>query len=208
VHDSYKSYSAIFEALRFATHVNGEWNHFVTVVIPTKGIETLKLNQKKVDKKLFRPVGITRYSIGSILVPYGTHSIEAAVPFGMYSYGFGYGKDSFDAYGTMGGQSFIEYEAANDTLAPMAESRPFGSNNVKMILRDDREDDTGILEVEIIENQVFRGLSKVFLGVPQLEIDLKTTSNILVSWFMKVTDFSLEHCIYPLLPDESKNRIL
>jgi hypothetical protein len=183
---------------RFATPVNGEWNHFVTVVIPTKAIETIVLDNKRVDKKLFKTIGITRYSIGSILVPYGTHSIEAAMPFGMYSYGFGYGVDSFDAYGTMGGQSFIEYEAANDTLAPMVEAKSINSN-YKLIVRDDREDDSGIFSFEVIGNQgFFEKIPKYSAGVPQLEVDLQPQANVPGKFIFKVTDVALNEVSYTL----------
>lgn len=136
---------------RFATPVNGQWNHFVSVVIPTNAIPTLKLNSKQVEGKLFRQIGISRYSIATIEVPYGTHSLTAAQPFGMYSYGFGYGADAFDAYGTMGGQSFVEYEAALDTIPPIVDIEIKGLS-VDMIARDDREDDTGIGDITVITN--------------------------------------------------------
>lgn len=180
----------------FATPVNGEWNHFVSVVIPTKAIETIRLNGKKIDRKLFRQIGITRYSIGSILVPYGTHEIEAAMPFGMYSYGFGYGVDSFDAYGTMGGQSFIEYEAANDTIPPMAETKIVG-NNYKLIFRDDREDDTGIYEVSVIEKLgIDEKIPKFSSGVPQLEIETKLLPNSPGKIVFKVMDVAMNTTHY------------
>lgn len=153
---------------RFATPVNGQWNHFVSVVIPTNAIPTLKLNSQKVDEKSFRQIGISRYSIATIEVPYGTHSLTAAQPFGMYSYGFGYGADAFDAYGTMGGQSFVEYEAILDTIPPIVETQVKGMS-VSMIARDDREDDTGIGDIIIIANENLDvKIPKFVEGAPQI----------------------------------------
>lgn len=183
---------------RFATPVNGEWNHFVTIVIPTKAIETIRLDDKKVDKNNFRAIGITRYSIGSVQVQYGTHSVVASLPFGMYSYGFGFGNDAFDAYGTMGGQSFIAYEPANDTIPPMAEGR-FIKNSYKLILRDDREDDTGISEFSILENQGFTyNVPKFSSGVPQLEVGLTNFENVPAKLVFKVTDVALNSSFYTI----------
>ncbi|OGU58181.1 MAG: hypothetical protein A2X64_06965 [Ignavibacteria bacterium GWF2_33_9] len=176
---------------RFATPVNGDWNHFITVVIPTNAINSMRLNNNRVNKKIFRKIGITRYSIGSIQVPYGTHSIDAEMPFGMYSYGFGYGADAFDAYGTMGGQSFIEYEPANDTLAPMVETFT-KTDEMKMIIRDDREDDTGINDVDIMENLGFDvKIPKFSKGVPQLEMNLKNMPGVPGKLVLKITDLAL-----------------
>lgn len=161
---------------RFATPVNGQWNHFVSVVIPTNAIPTLKLNSKKVDEKLFRRIGISRYSIASIEVPYGTHSLTAAQPFGMYSYGFGYGSDAFDAYGTMGGQSFVEYEPALDTIPPLVEST-LKKFSVEMIARDDREDDTGIGDIIVLANENLDiKIPKFVEGVPQINFNISPTN--------------------------------
>ncbi len=153
---------------RFATPVNGQWNHFVSVVIPTNAIPTLKLNSKKIEESLFRQIGISRYSIGTIEVPYGTHSLTAAQPFGMYSYGFGYGADAFDAYGTMGGQSFVEYEAVLDTIPPIVDTEIKGMS-VEMIARDDRVDDTGIGDIIVLTNENLDvKIPKFVEGVPQI----------------------------------------
>lgn len=179
------------KSYRFATPVNGSWNHFVNIVIPVQAINTLLLDGKKVDSNLFTVIGITRYAIGAIEIPYGTHSIQAALPFGMYSYGFGYDTDSFDAYGNMGGQSFVEYEPAKDTLAPMIE--PIISNNsVKVIFRDDREDDVGIKTIEIVEsNGFFDKIPKFSEGVPQIEAYFNPILNNPAHIVIKATDNAL-----------------
>jgi hypothetical protein len=161
------------KSYRFATPVNGEWRHYINVVIPTVAIRSLRLDGAPVDSSLFEQIGISRYSIGYIQVEHGSHSIEADLPFGMYSYGFGYGKDAYDAYGTMAGQSFVEYEPSKDTLAPIAEGKP-SLKGFEIILRDDRLDDTGIQGISIVSNYGFDlNIPKFENGTPQILMSLK-----------------------------------
>ena len=176
---------------RFATPVNGEWDHFVNIVIPVQAINTLILDGKSVDPDLFSTIGITRYAIGAIQIPYGTHSISASMPFGMYSYGFGFGHDSFDAYGNMGGQSFVEYEPAKDTLPPMIEAKESNSN-VKVIFRDDRENDVGLKTIDIMENSgFFVKIPNFSEGVPQIEGFFTTQANSSDRLVLKAVDNAL-----------------
>ncbi len=152
---------------RFATPVNGEWKHYINVVAPDDAIRTMTLNRRKIDPKIFHRIGISRYSIAYIEVPFGTHVIESYYPFGMYSYGFGFGEDAFDAYGTMGGQSFFEYVPQPDTLAPMAEAIDTIPGKMNIIIRDDRVDDRGIELVEIAEKINFNS------KIPQYETGIQ-----------------------------------
>jgi hypothetical protein len=159
---------------RFATPINGSWKHYVNVVVPTQAINSIKLDGFPVDTSRFETLGLSRYSIGYIPVEFGSHLLEGSMPFGMYSYGFGYDKDAFDAYGTMGGQSFMEYEQQQDTLPPLMEERP-GANVLNMIFRDDRVDDSGIKGIRVVENI---GLAltmpeKIEEGLPQLSVLVK-----------------------------------
>ncbi len=135
---------------RLATPVNGEWNHYINVVVPTQAISSLLLNGFPVDSTKFEVVGISRYSIASIEVPFGTHTISASEPFGLYSYGFGHNYHAFDAYGTMGGQSFTEYIPIADTVAPVAVIKKKESSGAQLIIRDDREEDTGLKRIDIL----------------------------------------------------------
>lgn len=155
---------------RFATPVNGFWRHMINVIVPTLGIKSMRLNGIPIDSSMFKTLGISRYSIAYIQVPFGTHSIEGDLPFGMYSYGFGYDRDAFDAYGTMAGQSFIAYEPAKDTLPPMADGKP-NPDRLDVIVRDDREDDTGIRGISILRNEGFEiKMPEIDEGMPQAVI--------------------------------------
>ncbi len=135
---------------RFATPVNGEWNHYINVVVPTEVITSLILDGYPVDSSKFEVFGLSRYSIASLKIPFGTHTIAANEPFGLYSYGFGYGYHSFDAYGTMGGQSFNDYIPIADTVPPVAVVRKKESTGAQLIVRDDREEDTGLKRIDLM----------------------------------------------------------
>ncbi len=137
---------------RFATPVNGNWYHLINVMVPTKAISTFRVNGLPIEKKLFEKLGVSRFSTASIKLSYGSHTVECSQPFGLYSYGFGFGDgtDAYDAYGTMGGQSFIEYEPAIDSIPPVAEL--FRRNKYgAILLSDDGSDDTGILDITVVE---------------------------------------------------------
>ncbi|TAL67342.1 MAG: hypothetical protein EPN82_15335 [Bacteroidetes bacterium] len=162
---------------RFATPVNGSWKHYVNVVVPTKAISTMQLDGERIDSAKFHPLGLSRYSIAYIQVPFGSHTIEGELPFGMSSYGFGYGNDAYDAYGTMGGQSFWEYEPARDTLVPRCEEN---KNNPQssVIFRDDREDDTGLKRIKVLQsNGVDVTVPSFEEGLLQLPVEIKLKNN-------------------------------
>lgn len=137
-------------AYRFATPINGEWNHYINVVAPTESISDLRLNGRRIETSLFERLGDSRYSIAQVHIPYGTHMIRSEMPFGLYSYGFGFGKDAYDAYGNMAGQSFIELTEIPDTLEPMADGRN-RRDDFEVIVRDDRTFDRGLATVSVSE---------------------------------------------------------
>lgn len=162
---------------RFATPVNGAWRHYICVVVPRDAISSMKLNGQGVNPALFKPFAMSRYMIANLEVPYGTHTIQGSQPFGLYSYGFGFGVDAYDAYGNMGGQSFAELKDVRDTLAPMAEGQMKGEL-FRLIFRDDRENDKGLKKISVLANE---GLDftvpLVVEGVPQTEFALKPLVN-------------------------------
>ena len=139
---------------RFATPVDGSWEHFVNVVAPTNALESIRLNGIRLDVNSFRKLGNSRYSFAQVGVNYGTHVIECSEPFGMTSYGFGFGDDRYDAYGSLGGQSFMEYIEAPDTEAPLVDYDN-GADGFKLLIRDDRNNDRGVANVEFKDNTGF-----------------------------------------------------
>ncbi len=106
---------------RMATPIRGEWRHYVNIVVPREAASSLRLDGKPVSEQALLPFGESRYMIAQISLAYGTHTFECTEPFGLYSYGFGYGQDSYDAYGNMIGQSFLELRAVQDTIPPTME---------------------------------------------------------------------------------------
>lgn len=158
---------------RFATPVNGAWQHYISVVVPRDAIGSLRLNKQSVRPSAFQPFGASRYVIANLEVPYGTHTIEAEKPFGLYSYGFGFGVDAYDAYGNMGGQSFSELEETKDSLAPMGEGIASASA-LKMIVRDDRESDLGLRKISILANEGLDFTVPLIVeGAPQAEFEIR-----------------------------------
>lgn len=163
---------------RFATPISGEWNHYINVVIPTKSISTLRLDGRKVDSNLFQTLGLSRYSIAQVQVRYGTHIIKAKEAFGLYSYGFGYKSQAYDAYGTMGGQTFFKIEEVPDTTAPTGESRTM-SDRINVVLRDDRAYDTGLKTVQVVFAQGLQAaVPTIEPGVPQVSFFVKPVQQI------------------------------
>ena len=183
---------------RFATPINGYWKHCINVVVPTKGISSMKLDGEKLDPRLFKTLGISRYSIAYINIPFGSHFIEGDLPFGMYSYGFGYDKDSYDAYGTMGGQSFIEYEPANDTIPPNVDDISSG-NSLTLILRDDRVDDSGIKGVNVLDIVGLKiDIPQYDEGAPQLMTIIKPTQSGVGRMLVEIKDMALNKVVYTI----------
>lgn len=145
---------------RFATPVDGEWLHFVNVFVPTTAIKSFKINGQPASSTVtFERFGATQYSMANIRLPYGSHTVECNQPFGLYSYGFGIqtvgfsnGPDAYDAYGAMGGQSFLDYEPVPDVTPPQAEA--IVQNKKKSIrISDEGRDDTGLSDVFIIKEE-------------------------------------------------------
>lgn len=196
---------------RFATPVNGEWEHLINVVSPTRSIGSMKLDGSKVDSMQFTRLGISRYSIASLKIPFGAHIIEGEMPFGMYSYGFGYGYDAFDAYGSMGGQSFMDYEPVNDTIAPQVEER-IENGKINLIVRDDGVDDTGIKTVIAAEKMNIEcNVPDFEEGSPQIMFSINPQSpNLNGRAVFAVTDLALNTSYYTVCYsfDQSKARFV
>ena len=93
--------SAFQKSYRISTPKQGSWHHYVNVFAANKFLDNLKIDGKPVDKSLFRNIEGTNFYFGTIEIQYGSHFLESTEPFGISSYGFGYGNDGYDAYGNM-----------------------------------------------------------------------------------------------------------
>ncbi len=87
---------------RFVTPIEGTWNHFVSISVPTKAVGSLLVSGVRVDPKNFTPVGDSTFSVGAIKIPFGLHTVQCDAPVGICNYGFGYDEMSYDAYGNGG----------------------------------------------------------------------------------------------------------
>jgi hypothetical protein len=184
---------------RFATPINGSWKHNINVVVPNNGISGMRLDGKPINKSLFEQLGISRYSIATINIPYGSHIIEGDLPFGMYSYGFGFGNDAYDAYGTMAGQSFVDFEPVADDLPPMADLKKEDIDNY-IIARDDRINDSGIKDITVKDNQgIEYFVPKIEPGTPQVPVLVgPSTKNVPGRMVFVVRDLSLNESTFTL----------
>lgn len=161
-------------AYRFATPVRGSWHHYINLIAPTHTVNDLRLDGQRIDPRKFRAFGISRYSIGQIEVPYGTHTIEGTEPFGLYSYGFGYDESAYDAYGNGGGQSMEIVVELPDTMKPTMDARwDRTTATITAIARDDRVNDKGFEEVTPIDyDNIAIGTIDFARGTPIVPINL------------------------------------
>lgn len=174
---------------RFATPINGDWHHYVNVIAPRESIKDIRLNGRPVDSTLFRLFGESRYAIGQVQVPFGTHVIKGNVPFGLYSYGFGFLKAAFDAYGNMAGQSFYDATRYVDSMPPEADDR-YVKGEYQVIIRDDRIMDLGLRSVSIVQAMGLEAtIPYIDEGAPQALIRVKRTGGSDISKLvLKATD--------------------
>ena len=152
---------------RFATPVNGTWEHFVNIIVPNRATGSLIFDGKRLDSTKFKPLANSSYAISQLNISFGTHELEAAVPFGMSSYGFGFANENYDAYGTIGGQSFIEYVPKEDEEAPYIDYED-KNDTLYITVRDDRKDDTGINLISVLMADGLKAnIPKYDIGTPQ-----------------------------------------
>jgi hypothetical protein len=174
---------------RFATPINGDWHHYVNVIAPRESIKNIRLNGRPLDSTLFRLFGESRYAIGQVQVPFGTHVIKGNVPFGLYSYGFGFLKAAFDAYGNMAGQSFYDATRFVDSIPPDADDR-YVKGEYQVIIRDDRIMDLGIRSVSVVQATGLEAtIPFIDEGAPQIVVKIKRIAGSEISkLILKATD--------------------
>lgn len=158
---------------RIATPISGDWHHYINLVAPTSSITQIKLNGRKIDSATFSVLGESRYSIAQVPIPFGSHVIRSETPFGLYSYGFGFKADAYDAYGNMAGQSFLELKALVDTLPPVADGKRMRDDYV-VTIRDDRPTDKGLRKISVLASDGLTAqIPKVDEGAPQVGVRIR-----------------------------------
>jgi len=160
---------------RFATPIQGSWQHYINLIVPTASLPQLRLDGQIVDPTQFQQFGLSRYSIAQVKIDYGTHVLTGSEPFGLYSYGFGYDDMSYDAYGNGGGQSMVQVRQAPDTIAPIVDaSYNWEIRSIKGIVRDDRINDAGISEITLLEyDNLTVAVPPFQQGAPQVPVPMK-----------------------------------
>lgn len=162
---------------RFATPINGDWHHYINLVSPRSTASKIRLNGKPIDSNMFVPLGESRYVIAQVQVPFGSHVIRGDGPFGLYSYGFGFEKAAYDAYGNMAGQSFYEATSFKDEEPPTADGKST-REGYTITFRDDRERDRGLKSVNIISSDGLDvKMPTIEEGVPQAAVVLRRTGS-------------------------------
>ena len=85
---------------RFATPINGLWKHYINITASSDALKEMTLDGKAIGQSLFNNAG-DDLKTAAIPVEHGSHIIKSGKKFCISIYGFGYGKDEFDAYGSM-----------------------------------------------------------------------------------------------------------
>ncbi|MCG8651028.1 MAG: hypothetical protein MI861_14415, partial [Pirellulales bacterium] len=107
-----------------ATPPNDFDSHYVNVVIHQSAIGSLAVDGQPVLANAFAPVADTGYMFAQLYVGSGSHTLLAAQPFGVYSYGFA----SFDSYAYPGGLALSSIaDATNLMVTPTSESLLLGN---------------------------------------------------------------------------------
>ena len=82
-----------------ASVTNGQWWHYLNIVVPDSAIESLRLDGQR-KPALTRRIQVTKQlSVVRIQVEVGRHEVTCASPIAVYSYGFGVLRENFDSYG-------------------------------------------------------------------------------------------------------------
>ncbi len=159
---------------RFATPVNGDWHHYINLVVPLDAEGSLRVDGRTVPLRYFKKIGISRYGIAQYEIGFGSHAVSCDKPFGLYSYGFGVGSDDYDSYGNEGGQLVETVPAVRDTARPLLElESEDASLPLALIARDDRLFDAGMASITVIDSQNFRSpvsVPKFDVGAPEVPL--------------------------------------
>lgn len=109
-------------------------NAFVNVIVPTPDIATLILDGAEVDPALFFPIGDGNFSGAQLELDSGDHQLRAAVPVGVFVYGFG----SDDSYGYPGGMNFDLINARGDRFLPNLQLTQF-DDRIELLAGDSED---------------------------------------------------------------------
>jgi hypothetical protein len=191
------------QSYRFVTPVKGVWHHYINIIVPTASVNALRLDGNPISSSIFKPIGITRFCVGQYEIGYGSHTISADRPFGLYSYGFGVASDNYDSYGNIAGQRVAPIERVADTSKPTLElAQSDTATDVVLIARDDRINDLGLSQIIVTDSS--NSSTPVFYpffdqGAPLVKFNINkvTQTNCI---YVKLQDFAKNQSNYVLCP--------
>lgn len=61
---------------------------YLNLAVPTTAIDSVRLDDQRVDADLFSQIGESDWSAARVLVEDGPHTVTASVPFGLDAYGY------------------------------------------------------------------------------------------------------------------------
>lgn len=164
---------------RFATPIQGQWHHYINLVVPLDAEGSLRLDGKPVPLRYFKTIGISRYGIAQLEIDYGAHTVACDKPFGLYSYGFGVLSENFDSYGNCGGQLVETVPIMADTMRPALDLiSDDAALSLQLIARDDRLFDGGLAKITAIDSDNFRSpveIPKFDPGAPEVPLTFRVS---------------------------------
>jgi hypothetical protein len=105
------------------TPATGFAQNFLNLVVPTPAVASVMVDAAPLPGGTFTAIGSSGYSGAQIDVGLGAHTASAALPLGVYAYGF----DTDDSYGYAGGASFAPVsQVTSVTLTPVTQSVAVG----------------------------------------------------------------------------------
>ncbi len=158
---------------RFATPINGDWHHYINLVVPLDAEASLRIDGRPVPLRYFKTIGISHFGIAQYEVGFGSHAVSCDKPFGLYSYGFGEFADNFDSYGNDGGQLVKTVPLTADTARPLLELlSDDASRSLALIARDDRLFDVGMAAITVTDSDNFKTeeFPRFDLGTPEIPL--------------------------------------
>ncbi len=158
---------------RFATPINGEWHHYINLVVPLDAESSLRVDGRPVPLRYFKTIDISHYGIAQYEVGFGSHAVSCDKPFGLYCYGFGVGADNYDSYGNDGGQLVKTVPLMQDTSRPILELlSDDASESLGLIARDDRLFDAGLASIVVRDSDNFRSdeVPMFDIGTPEVPL--------------------------------------
>lgn len=115
-------YEQFLAGYTITTPATGFTGNFINVVAPNAIVGAVLLDGLPIPAGSYNPIGVSGFSAVRVPVALGSHSLQASLPFGVFSYGF----DSYDSYGYPGGLSL----APIATVTSLDVTPEFASNPI------------------------------------------------------------------------------